>query len=213
MNIERFKQLINSESGSDYDTVFREFGESKSISDELLDYVLSMDDTMDIMDCLFERSHFTKKQLKTIAQFIKKHIKTHSDPVFRNELINFAFNWQMDDFWDDCIGFIENSNEHSILIIISLHYIYERMTIENLPQVKTVFDTVVNSTEYYQNCQTVAAFYLFRLTHDRQYYEYLKESMPLDNGGNKPVLKNLLNETYNQQEVFAFHDEMLEWTN
>jgi len=211
MELERFKILINSESAQDSDLAIEEFGKSKRLDNDLLDYLLSIEETVDISDCLFSRTNYTKTQLKKIKEYIKNNIHTHSEPDFIFDLIDFAAFWKIDDFWDDCIGFIDNPDEDRLVILISINYIYERMTIEDLPQVKTVFDKVVNSAEYYQNCQTVAAFYLFRLTHDRQYYEYLKESMPLDNGGNKPVLKNLLNETYNQQEVFAFHDEMIEW--
>ncbi len=209
-SIKNINKLLLSNDSLDNERAIEIISEQKLISNKILEYILQLEDIYDIVECLFACNFFSKKQLKRLKKFIKKNLY-HKDEVFRNELINFAFYWHMDYFWKDCISFIKNPNESSIVIIISIDYIYECMNIDDLPKVKELFEKVINNDNYYQNCQTVAAFYLFRLTHKKKYYNYLKESMLLNNGVNKVVLKNLLKVKYNQAEYFAFYNEMMRW--
>ncbi len=205
------QKLTNEESFEMPYEAIKEICAKKRIPNEYVAFILALEDELLIADFLLNYAYFNQKQLNIIRKYIRKHIVTHPDECFRNDLITFACYWEITDFWDECLEMIENPNESHLVILSALSYIYERMQITDLPRVKEAFDKVLNEGNYYQNCQTVAAFYLFRLTLSQEYYEYLKESMPLNQGINRNVLKNLLEEEYNQTPYFAYYEEMSKW--
>ncbi len=210
---EQIKAILLEENGSvaDYNKVLESILNAKRISNNLFHFILNHNDTIEKMECLFACQYFTKTQFKELKQFIKRNLN-HEEECFVNELIEFAIFWDFDDFWDECIQFIENPKVSDLIIVMAIEYVFYRMNNEKLPEAVEAFQKVIDSAEYYQNCQTVASLYLFRLTHNKEYYDYLKESMDLDSN-NRIVLRNTLAAECNQQKYFAYHDEMYEWVN
>ena len=211
---QELKNILASESYNDIQLAKKRVGQLEKISDDFLYFILSLEEKLDLMECLFECSNFTKKQLKKLSNFISDEILTQ-DRVYRKELIEFAFLWEMDEFWHLFMGFIEyprDKAENGIVTFASIEYIYRTMKTEDLPKMKKTFDKVMDG-KYYQDAQTLVAFYLFKLTHDKKYFNYLKECMPLNDGYNKLILEKRLKEKYNQPQYFAHHNEMMRWIN
>jgi len=209
---EQIITIIQDEDGlaADYDKALESISNTKRMSDNLFHFILNYHDVYDVMECLFACKNFTKTQFKELKKFIKRNLH-HEDDCFVSDLIEFAMYWGIEDFWDDCIAFIENPEINSIIIIVAIDYIFYCMTFEKISETVEAFQKVIDSAEYYQNCQTVASLFLFRLTHNKEYFDYLKESMDLDSGNNRIVLKNVLEWECHQQKYFAYHDEMYEW--
>jgi hypothetical protein len=208
--IEKIKQGLLAELYQEFKESLELIANLDKMPDDLLDFILNVENTINVMDCLFECPYFTQKQLKKIAKFIRQNLY-HSDPLFRRELLEFAISAGIEGFYEDCLQMIKNHEENEMVVFIACMYVYEQMPITDLPRVKEAYEKVLNHENYYQNCQTVACFYLFRLTHQPDYLDFLKESMPLNSGINKSVLRNLLKEEYHQAPYFAHYEEMMRW--
>ncbi len=117
------------------------------ISNDLLDFMLGLEDTHDLIDALFACSNFSTSQVKKIAQFIRQNL-FHDDSIFRRELLELALEWEIKGFFADCLAIVSNPEESHSVIFVACTYLYERMQITDLPEVKEAFDKVLNEGNY-----------------------------------------------------------------
>ena len=180
----------------------------RPLPNEILHFILDLKDTDLITEFLFSYNHFTHKHLSIIEKFIRKQITTHEEPSFKFDLIDFAAQSAMQSLWEICLDIVANPAEDNIVILGALIFLYERMQICDLPLVYSAFEKVLNSEHSYQNCQTAAAFFLYRMTFKQEYFDFLTAGIALNGGINREVLKNLLQEEYHQKPYFAAFDNL-----
>jgi len=111
---------------------------------------------------------FTSSQLQTIEQFIHQRIND-KDAVFVSSLINCANFNNILSLHDICIEFVKRRVRNSLIVLASLTYLFEHMNFHDIHRIVPAFNRVLKKKKYYQNCQTAASFYLFRITHQQEY--------------------------------------------
>ena len=183
--------------------------EQKMISDKVLQVILELSDNRIFQgDLLEEFEYFTSSQLQVIEQFIHQRIHDR-DSVFVSSLISCANFNHILSFHDICIEFIKRKRNH-LVVLSALDYLFEHMNFHNIHIIVTAFNRVLNNKKYYQNCQTMASFYLFRITHHQKYYDFLKSLVSEGNEINHLVLKNSLQGMdYNKRKYFAYFDDLM----
>ena len=131
--------------------------------------------------------------------------------LFVSDLIDAANFNNIHGLFDICIEFIKK-RKPSLVVLASLDYVFEHINFHEIDQVIRAFNRVLNNKKYYQNCQTVASFFLFRLTMDFRYFDFLK-SLVLEGGEiNHIVLENMLmGMDYNKKKYFHYYEQMMEW--
>ena len=60
------------------------------------------------------------------------------------------------------------------MVLSAIMYVFEHMRITQSVRVVPVLERVVNNKTYYQNCQIIAAFCLFRITMNPQYLQIIE---------------------------------------
>ena len=146
-----------------------------------------------------------------IEQFIHQRIHDR-DGIFVNSLINCANFNHILSFHDICIEIIKR-RRNSYVVLAALDYLFEHMNFHDIHRIVAVFNRVLNNKKYYQNCQTMASFYLFRITHHKKHYDFLKELILEGDDLNYVVLKNSLQGMdYNKKRYFAYFDELMTLT-
>ena len=195
-----------------YQEIYEEIKEEEMISDTVLQEILELPNELGSRllqgDILEKFEYFTSSQLQIIEQFIHQRIHDR-DSVFVSSLIDCANFNHILSFHDICIEFIKRRRNH-IVVLSALDYLFEHMNFHDIHKIVAVFNRVLNNKKYYQNCQTIASFYLFRITHHQKYYDFLK-SLILDGDEiNGLVLKNSLQGMdYNKKKYFAHFDDLM----
>jgi len=183
--------------------------QQEHISDRMLEAILGLENEKFIQGEFLERfEFFSASQIQIIEQFIHQHINDR-DYLFASCLIDCANFNNMLSINDICVEFVEK-RRYDCVVIAALDYIFEHMNFHDIARVVRLFNRVLNNKSYYQNCQTIASFHLFRLTHHSKYYDFLK-SLVLEGGKiNYMALKNCLQKRcYNHKQYFAYHDDLI----
>lgn len=185
-----------------------ELRKQKKVSKKVLLHILSLEDKLIVGDFLENFLYFSNEQLGIIEQYIFQHLND-KDPLFLSSLIECANINTILSFYDNFLNII-CTRRNDIVILAALDYIFDNMQFFKIKKIVRVFRRVINNKSYYQNCQTVAAFYLFRLTMHMEYYSFLK-NLVLEGGElNYIVLKNmLLKAEYNNKKYFAYFDDLM----
>ena len=188
---------------------YEELKEQKKISEKVLRVILEQSDNKIFQGSFLEEfEYFTSSQLQMIEQFIYQHINNR-DCLFVSSLIDCANFNHILSFHDICIEFIKRKR-NNLIVLSALDYLFEHMDFHDIDRIVTTFNRVLNNKKYYQNCQTKASFYLFRITHHQKYYDFLK-SLILDGDEiNYLVLKNSLQGMdYNKKKYFAYSEDLM----
>ena len=192
--------------------IYGELKEQKIVSDRVLEEILKLSDNLDNRlfqgDFLETFEDFTSSQLRMIEQFIHQRIYD-KDSLFVSSLIECANFNQILSFHDICIEFIKRKR-NNLVVLSALGYLFEHMNFHDIDRIVTTFNRVLNNKKYYQNCQTKASFYLFRITHHQKYYDFLKNLVLEGDEINYLVLKNSLQGmNYNKRKYFAYFDDLM----
>lgn len=178
------------------------------LSDEIVGIVLD-DKTIDhlsVGDILEKYEHFSKKQLMRIEKYILSHLNDHN-LLFLSDLIDCA-NWnniENDILFEFCLTTIKRRRS-SPVVLSAILYVFEHMRIPQSNIVVPVLSRVVNNKTYYQDCQIIAAFCLFRITMNPKYLAYIKETIGLY-GDMYEVLKNkMLLMDYNRSKRYFYYN-------
>lgn len=177
----------------------------ETIPDEALKFILSLDDNFMIADFLDGFTNFSPHQLQIVEGYIKRNMK-NSDRLYVSDLVDFAKKYNFYSILHECLGFINNPLEDSNLILSSIIYVYEKMDLQFVKEIKNALDNVISDKDYFHSCRTAAAFYLFRLTFDNSYLEILIDYLVNGPELNKELMSNLLAYEYNKQNYFAYHN-------
>jgi len=214
MNIETIKNiLLSNYKNQDFQACMQSISQMKSIDDSFFDFLLTMNDKVDAVECFFNCLKINEKQFDKLQIYIETNINTQ-DNELKSDLIELAIFWNIASIFDFCINIVNNPSEPDFVIMTAIEYVYQLKDENQYEKAKEVFIKVLNHEDYYQNCQTLASFYLFRMTEEMEYYNYLKESMTLNDGLNKEILKNVLeNDDLNKPPYFDYYDEMIDWVN
>lgn len=138
-------------------------------------------DKLSIGDILEKYEYFTKRQLAEIKRYIHIHLNDEN-LLFVSDLIDCA-NWnniESNIIFDFCIDTIRKRRSSSI-VLSAILYIFEHMRITQSVVVVPIFNQVIKNKSYYQNCQIIAAFCLFRITMNPNYLRLIKNMVSLDN--------------------------------
>ncbi|GHV36612.1 hypothetical protein FACS1894178_8020 [Bacteroidia bacterium] len=205
--------MLNSGQWHLLNNVNEELKKQKLVSDRVLKCLLELPDNSDNRliqgDFLEEFEYFTSSQLKVTELFIHQRINDR-DGVFVSSLIGCAnFNYILS-LHDICIEFIKRRIQNHIVVLAAIDYLFEHMNFHDIDRIVSAFNRVLNNKKYYQNCQTAASFFLFRITHHQKYYDFLK-GLVLEGGEiNHIVLKNKLQGMdYNKRKYFAYFDDLM----
>lgn len=154
-------------------------------------------DKLSIGDILEKYEFFSEIQLQELEKYILSHIDEKS-PLFMSDLIDCA-NWnniENESIFEFCIKVIKNRRASSI-VLSAILYIFEHMKIVQSDTVVPVFNRVINNKSYYQDCQIIAAFCLFRITMNPKYLQYIRETISLNREMYQVLRKKLLLMDYN----------------
>ena len=204
---------FNPKSSYIYHEIYEEIMKQETLSDIVLQEILALsnnmlDNRLLQGDFLEKFEYFTSSQLQVIEQFIHQNINNR-DSVFVSSLITCANFNNILSIHDICIDFIKR-RRHYIVILAALDYLFEHMNFHDIHRIVTTFNRVLNNKKYYQNCQTTASLYLFRITHHQKYYDFLKSLVLDGNEMNCSVLKNnLQGMDYNKRKYFANFDDLM----
>ena len=188
---------------------YEELKTQTKISDNVLQVILEQSDNRIFQGIFLEEfEYFTSYQLHMIEKFIHQHINNRNC-LFVSSLIGCANFNHILSFHDICIEFIKRKR-NNFVVLSALDYLFEHMNFHDIGRIVTTFNRVLNNKKYYQNCQTIASFYLFRITHHQKYYDFLK-SLILDGDEiNYLVLKNSLQGMdYNKKRYFAYYEDLM----
>jgi hypothetical protein len=161
---------------------------------------------------IIDYNHLNGRQQSRLKKYIREQIsKNPLDSYFLYDLLDAATSWDMVDFYNDCLDFIEKYAKDDILVLAALSYIFENTSLYEVPNVIKTFEKVCEDPNYIQNCQVAATFYLYRWTQKAEYLDFLKELIDFNTSDNDKVLRNLLSEYAHQPAYFAMHDELMKW--
>ena len=166
-------------------------------------------DKLSVGDILEKYEHFSKRQLARIEKYIHAHLQD-DNLLFVSDLIDCA-NWnniESETIFDFCLDTIKK--RRSLAIVLSaIVYVFEHMRITQSVRVVPVFERVLNNKTYYQNCQIVAAFCLFRITMNPQYLQSIKELVAMDNNLLTILTNKMLLMDYNRNNKCFFYSRLM----
>lgn len=180
--------------------------EESSIDNDLFNFILSIEDKLVVAEFLEKYDSFSKEQLLILESYIHKNLNS-VDPLFVSDLIEIANLNDIQSVFYPCIDFAKNPKNDSNVVLSSIFYICENLRLHNIELVFNTLNKILDDSEYYQNCELVASFFLFRFSHEKKYFIRVKDLV--DNGQemNIEVLKNLLDLDYNTRSYFAYSDD------
>lgn len=164
---------------------------------------------LSVGDILEKYENFTEIQLMEIWKYIHLHLHD-KNLLFVSDLIDCA-NWnniESADIFDFCIDTIK---KHRTPVVVSsaIIYVFEHMKISQSELVVPVFERVLNNKTYYQDCQIVAAFCLFRITMNPKYMQLVKELAAVDKELYTVLKNKLLAMDYNKNCFFYNEDDFI----
>jgi len=202
--------LIQMLSSDKFDPPYEAIAEiirQKKISDQVLLHILSLKDKLVLGDFLENFIYLSDEQLNPVKKFIEQHINDKNH-LFVSSLIDCANVNGFMSFYEDFLKIIQK-RRNDLVVLSALNYIFDNMQFYKIKKIVKVFRRVINNKSYYQNCQTVAAFYLFRMTYDETYLIFLKELVLELDDRNAIVLKNCLDMECNHKKHFSYHDKLI----
>lgn len=166
------------------------------LSDEIVEYIFTQEDLLLISTFLDEYDGFTTYQKQYVNQFMVKNI-SHEDELLVSTIIDNADYFECS-FFKECLRFAGDATERVLVVLSSVNYIGEYHSAKQIPEVVELFNKILESKEYYQNCQVTACFYLLRITNNPKYLTDLTDY--IENGfiKNVIVLQNLMSNDNNQ---------------
>lgn len=154
-------------------------------------------------DVLEKNEHFNFTQIKIIEKYIQKHI-WHPDGLFVSSLIECANFNNIFSIYDICLDIIRK-RRHFALVASAIHFIFEHQNLHNISSVVDVLENVINNNSYYENCQLIACFCLFRITMNTAYLKKLKDLILNGDCINYAIIQNMIeNMEYNNDRYFYF---------
>lgn len=206
--LDRLKaELLDSSYEKPYEAVAEILKFSK-LADELLEFILELEDKLVLVEFLKGYNNFSATQLDIIEEFIRKNL-FDNDKLFASELIGIANDWGITSIYKSCIDFIRNKKEDHLIILESIYMIFEHLDLDFLEEVYEVLENIIASKEYYQSCQTASAFYLLRMSGQEKYFRNIIDYVENGQEMNRNILTNILSQEYNQQKYFSYHDLLM----
>lgn len=162
-------------------------------------------DKLSIGDILDKYDYFTEKQVKKIEKYIYSHLK-EKNSLFISDLIDCANrnNIESDIIFNYCINTIKKRRS-SAIVLSSIVYLFEHMKIVQSVQLVPLFERVINNKTYYQDCQVVSAFCLFRITMNPKYLNYIKELTQIDETLRDVIRNKMLLMDYNKNKRLFYY--------
>lgn len=162
-------------------------------------------DKLSIGDILDKYDYFTEKQVKKIEKYIYSHLK-EKNSLFISDLIDCANrnNIESDIIFNFCINTIKKRRS-SAIVLSSIVYLFEHMKIVQSVQLVPLFERVINNKTYYQDCQVVSAFCLFRITMNPKYLNYIKELTQIDETLRDVIRNKMLLMDYNKNRRLFYY--------
>lgn len=162
-------------------------------------------DKLSIGDILDKYDYFTEKQVKKIEKYIYSHLK-EKNSLFISDLIDCANrnNIESDIIFNFCINTIKKRRS-SAIVLSSIVYLFEHMKIVQSVQLVPLFERVINNKTYYQDCQVVSAFCLFRITMNPKYLNYIKELTQIDETLRDVIRNKMLLMDYNKNKRLFYY--------
>lgn len=162
-------------------------------------------DKLSVGDILDKYDYFTEKQVKKIEKYIYSHLK-EKNSLFISDLIDCANrnNIESDIIFNFCINTIKKRRS-SAIVLSSIVYLFEHMKIVQSVQLVPLFERVLNNKTYYQDCQVVSAFCLFRITMNPKYLNYIKELIQIDETLRDVIRNKMLLMDYNKNKRLFYY--------
>jgi hypothetical protein len=212
-NEDNIIKILRSNESDSFCKLYEKLKKEKKVSDKVLKEILKLADNLDNRlfqgEFLEEFEYFTSSHLQIIESFILQRIYD-KDCIFVSSLIECANFNNILSIYDICLEFIKRRRNFAI-VSAALCYVFEHINFHDIHRIVAVFNRVLNNKKYYQNCQILASFFLFRITMNVKYFDFLK-SLILEGGeNNRIVLDNILNRMdYNSKKYFNYYDQMQE---
>jgi len=162
-------------------------------------------DKLSTGDILEKYEHFTERQLGIINKYIHGHLYD-KNTLFVSDLIDCA-NWNNIEsvtIFNFCLDTIKKRRTLP-MVLSAIMYVFEHMRISQSIFVVPVLERVINNKTYYQNCQIIAAFCLFRITMNPKYLQIIKELVSIDKDLHNVLTNKMLLMDYNCNKRCFFY--------
>jgi len=206
MKIQNYLELTS----SDYQTALNALKNNivLQLDEEDLKLIFSLEEKLLISDFLENYNNFTDEDLLYVEKFIIKNLED-SDKLFVSDLIEFATEFDLNLPYPKCLDFLNNNIEDNSYVLLStIFYISKNIKFQYIEQIHEKLNNILNDPQHNQSAQIASAFLLFRITHNKQYYNDLTDLVINGHKDNKLLLQNILNLEYNQPAFFDLYNEL-----
>lgn len=210
MNSKADKELISMFQSDSFEEPYEAIEillKDQAISDSLFEFILELDDHIVVAEFLERFEYLTSTQLIRFETFVLDNLY-NEDKLLVSSLIDAANLNRVLSIYDGCLDLAQDSNNDSNVIMSSLFYICENLYLNKFKSIFGILKDVLSNSEYCQNHQVVAAFYLFRLTSDKKFFNELGSLINSGQKMNQKVLRNILDYEYNGRIYFALYDDV-----
>jgi len=178
------------------------------LDEEDFKFIFSLEEKLLISDFLENYNNFTEDNLLYVQKFIIKNLED-TNKLFVSDLIEFATEFDLNLPYQKCLNFLDNnSDDNSYVLLSTIFYISKKINFQYINQIHQKLNNILNNPQHNQSAQVTAAFVLFRITHNKQYYNDLIDLVVNGHKDNKILLQNILNLEYNQPTFFSFNEEL-----
>ena len=101
---------------------------------------------------------------------------------------------------DDINNLSYDNEENHFAVLSSINYITENIKLFYIKEIVSNMRRILDNSNYYQNTQICAALCLFRVTHNKEYLQEIKDWFDIDE--NKEFLTNKLKSEYYKKIYF-----------
>jgi hypothetical protein len=169
--------------------------------------IFALQNNIIIADFLKEYQYFSRNDIKFINEYIIKNLN-NQDRLFVSDLIEFAIDWDLDLPYEECLSFLNKYEEDNhYVLLVTIEYIFKNLKFSYIDSIIDSLNKIVDNPNQLQPAQVLASFVLFRITQKKEYLINLVDLVV--NYGHQELLYNLLQETYNDQKYFDYHDFLI----
>ena len=170
--------------------------------------ILKLENLVIVGEFLQEYQYFDAIDLTYIKDFLIYNLD-NSDRLFVSDLIEFAGKWEIELPYKKCIEMLKVYEDDNTYVQLSLTtYLFENLKIVHIEHLFSTLCEVLNNPECNQSVQIKAAFFLFRITHKKEFLNDLVD-LVVNGSDNKELLQNLLLIDYNSEEYFEYYSLLL----
>ncbi|MDR0227782.1 MAG: hypothetical protein LBI72_01745 [Flavobacteriaceae bacterium] len=163
--------------------------------------LLNIEDKSMIDVFLQEYILFDENDKAYLELFIDDNLE-HENTEYVSDLLYFATDWSLNINYLKVLNLIKNhAKDENYVVLGAINYISNNIKYYYIEEIVSSFNSVVNSSDYFQSEQVLASISLYRITRKQSFLDFVVELIDYDNS-NLVFLTNLLGEKSYREEYF-----------